>query len=587
MVRAVTFSAQEKARGLSAYTTLLSNMPDLILASLFLNVLSLALPVALLQVYDRIIPNKSEGTLQLLVLGVGTALLFEAILRLGRSTITGWVGARFEHMAGCGAMARMLGTSVGAFERDGSGAHLERFNALATVKDFYAGQAILTLLDLPFTAIYLFLVWFIASELVLIPGLLLGLFILTALGVGRKLREALKRRMTADDRRFNFIIEVLSGIHTVKSMGMEAQMLRRYERLQEGCAEGDYNVAQVSASALSLASFFSQITTAAVAAYGSTLVLDHRLTVGGLAACTMLAGRSLSPVQKALGIWTRFQTIRLARARLNEIFKLPLEASAGLPKLPPIGGAVRMDGVRFRFNEKSPEIMSGLSVEIAAGECIAIGGGNGSGKSTLLALMIGAVRPTEGRVLLDGYDLAEVDPASVKQQVAYLPQAGTLFQGSILENITMFRPELTELAYEAAGRLGLDDVVKTMALGYDTKVGDGAFDALPRGIKQRIAVARALVCQPRVVLFDEANTGVDGVGDQYLKTCLEGLKGQCTMILVTHRPSLVKLADRVFDFKDGVLTERKQVTQAPAPPSAPPQPAPASQAQPAVQGGAA
>ncbi len=568
MIRAITFSAHEKARGLSAYTSLLANMPDLVLASLFLNVLTLALPVALLQVYDRIIPNKSEGTLQLLVLGVGIALLFEAGLRMGRSYITGWVGARFEHMAGCGAMARLLGASIGAFERDGSGAHLERFNALATVKDFYAGQAILTLLDLPFTVIFLFLVWFIAQELVLIPAGLLVLFLITALGIGSKLREALKKRMTADDRRFNFIIEVLSGIHTVKSMGMEAQMLRRYERLQEGCAEGDYHVAQVSSSALSLASFFSQLTTAAVAAYGSTLVLDHRLTVGGLAACTMLAGRSLSPVQKALGIWTRFQTIRLARTRLNEIFQLQMESQAGLPRLPPVAGRVQMDGVRFRYSEKTPEILQGLSVDIAAGECVAIGGGNGSGKSTLLALMIGALRPSAGRVLLDGYDLAEVDPMNVKSQVAYLPQSGTLFQGSILENITMFRPELTERAHEAAGRLGLDDVVKTMALGYDTRVGDGAFDALPRGIKQRIAVARALVCQPRVVLFDEANTGVDGVGDQYLKTCLEELKGRCTLILVTHRPSLVKLADRAFDFKDGLLTERKQVTQAPAAPVA-------------------
>lgn len=572
MVRAVTYSARDKGRGLSSYTSLLVNMPDLVLASLFLNVLALALPIALLQVYDRIIPNQSEGTLQLLVLGVGMALLFEAGLRLGRSYITGWIGARFEHMAGCGAMGRLLGTSVGAFERDGSGAHLERFNTLATVKDFYAGQAILTLLDLPFVVIFLFLIWFIAQELVLIPAGLLALFLLSALGVGRKLREALKKRMTADDRRFNFIIEVLSGIHTVKSMGMEAQMLRRYERLQEGCAEGDFHVAQVSASALSLASFFSQLTMAAVAAYGSTLVLDHRLTIGGLAACTMLAGRSLSPVQKALGIWTRFQTIRLARARLNEIFQLPLESQAGLPKLPAVAGRVTMDGVRFRFSEKTPEIIQGLSVDIAAGECVAIGGGNGSGKSTLLALMIGAQRPTGGRVLLDGHDLAEVDPQSVKVQVAYLPQAGTLFQGSILENITMFRPELTERAYEAAGRLGLDDVVKKMAQGYDTRVGDGAFDALPRGIKQRIAVARALVHRPRVVLFDEANTGVDGVGDQYLKTCLEELKGQCTLVLVTHRPSLVKLADRVFDFKDGLLTERKQVTQAPPPP---PQAAPA------------
>lgn len=549
-------------------------MVDLTVASLFLNVLALALPVSLLQVYDRILPNKSQGTLFLLVVGVLVALLFEGVMRIGRSYITGWIGARFEHMAGCAALDRLLTTSLNDFEREGSGVHLERFNALATVKDFYAGQAVLTLLDLPFVVLYLALIALLGGWLVLVPTVLLIAFALSAAWIGQKLRNAVKNRMTADDRRFNFIIEVLGGIHSIKAMAMEAQMLRRYERLQESCAEGDYIVAQHSASAMGLSSFFSQLTMIAVAAAGATVVINGEMTNGGLAACTLLAGRAMQPLQRALGIWTRFQTIRIARERLSEIFRLQPEAVPGLPALPPLEGALELRNVSFRFKPDQPDVLKSVSLEIKPGECIGIAGGNGSGKSTLLAMMLGALRPTEGTVLADGNDLSQFEPDSVRRQIAYLPQQGTLFQGTILENITMFQPELSDAAIEAAATLGLDEVVATMALGYDTRVGDGAHDSMPRGIKQRIAVARALVHSPRIVLFDEANTAVDMAGDRFLSQCLENLKGKVTLVLVTHRPSMLKMADRAFNLEQGVLTPRID-----AGPSQPPRPAAAQAAE--------
>lgn len=545
---------RQPAFSLGAYSTLKSNMFDLAVASLFLNVLGLALPMALLQVYDRILPNKSTGTMVLLMAGVLGALLLESILTFARSYVTGWIGARFEHKAGCEAIDRLVMTSIDNFEKEGSGVHLERLNSLATVREFYAGQALLTLLDLPFALIYLALVALMGGWLVLVPIVLLVMFALSAMKIGTTLRDAIEKRMIADDRRFNFLIEVLGGIHSVKAMAMESQMVRRYERLQESCAEGYYTVALRSANALGVSSFFSQVTTIAVAAFGSVIVMNGDMTTGGLAASSLLAGRSMAPIQKALGVWTRFQSFVLASGRLEKLFALPPEAEKNLPKMPSTKGKLELEGVSFAFDAKLPTVIDTASISIEAGECIAIAGGNGSGKTTLLTLMQGALRPTQGRVMIDGIDVTQYEPQSVRDQIAYLPQSGVLFQGTILQNITMFRSEFDDIAVETAGLLGLDEVVATMAYGFDTPVGDGAYDSLPRGIKQRIAIARALVNNPRIVLFDEANTAVDSAGDNFLRVWLERAKGKRTLVLVTHRPSLVKLADRVFDLDHGRLS---------------------------------
>ncbi len=556
---------RERPFALSDLSTLRANLFDLGVASLFLNILGLAMPMTLLQVYDRILPNKSTGTMVLLLAGVLAALAMESILSFGRSYVTGWIGAKFEHKASITALDRLVMSGIHDFEKEGSGVHLERMNSLTTVREFYAGQALLTMLDLPFAILYLTLVAFMGGWLVAVPLALLVAFGLTAVKIGTSLREAIAKRMQADDRRFNFIIEVLGGIHSVKAMAMETPMVRRYERLQESCAEGYHAVALKSANALGVSSFFSQLTMIAVAGFGSTIVVSGDMTTGGLAACSLLAGRAMSPLQKALGVWTRFQTFILARDRLRRLFAMPREAREDLPGLPKVQGRLELRGVSFRYDDDSPMIVQGASITIEEGECVVISGGNGSGKTTLLALMQGAMTPTSGSVLVDGQDITRFEPQSVRDQIAYLPQHGVLFQGTILQNITMFRPELDEVAVETAALLGLDEVVATMAMGFDTPVGDGAYDSLPRGIKQRIAIARALVNNPRIVLFDEANTAVDSAGDNFLRVWLERARGKRSLVLVTHRPSLVKLADNVYDLEGGRLTKRPPREAAPAP----------------------
>lgn len=550
---------QRNVLGKIAYTP--GGIFDLILASLFINILALAMPLTLLQVYDRIIPNTAEGTLIMLIIGVGSALLLEAGLRQGRSYVSGWMGARFEHLAGVAAVERLINVSIIDYERQGSGVHLERFNALGPLKEFYAGQAILALCDLPFAVLFLAAMFYLAGHLVLVPIALIIIFSITAFFVGRKLKDALESRMNADDRRYSFIIEVLGGIHTVKGLAMEDQMIRRYERLQETCAAAEYNVALHSSSASSTGALFSQLVLFCVVGYGATFVIDGTLTVGGLAACTMLAGRSMQPLQKAVGIYTRFQSIQLSLERVRDLFKMVPEKPFGLPELPPVRGDLRLEGVTFSYGKDKegddlPPIFDDVDLKIETGETIGITGAGSSGKTTLLYLMMGVFTPTAGRVTIDGLDLVEYEPSSIRHQIAYLPQEGQLFQGTILENVTMYRDEKSEDALDISRLLGLDSVVAHMPNGYDTVVGDGAGDKLPKGIKQRIAIARALVDKPRVLLFDEANASMDSAGDATLRNLLERLKGRVTLVLVTPRPSMLNLADRIFDITDAKLVER-------------------------------
>lgn len=534
---------------------------DLILASVFINLLALAMPLTLLQVYDRIIPNSAEGTLILLIVGVGSALILEACLRQGRSYVSGWMGARFEHLAGVAAVERLLNVSIVDYERQGSGVHLERFNALGPLKEFYAGQAILSLCDLPFAVLFLSAMYYLAGHLVLVPIALIIFFAIAAVFVGNRLKNALESRMMADDRRYSFIIEVLGGIHTVKGLAMEEQMIRRYERLQETCATADYNVALHSSSASSTGALFSQLVLFCVVGYGATFVIDGQLTVGGLAACTMLAGRSMQPLQKAVGIWTRFQSIQLSLDRVRKLFQMEEEKPSGLPLLPPIRGNLKIENMTFTYGKNKdgddlPPIFRDVTLNIESGETIGITGAGSSGKTTLLYIMMGVFAPSQGRVLADGLDLHEYDPSSIRRQIAYLPQEGALFNGTILENVTMFREDKIDEALDISRLLGLDNVVAHMPHGYETKVGDGAGDKLPKGIKQRIAIARALVDKPRVLQFDEANAAMDSAGDSTLRNLLERLKGRVTLILVTPRPSMLNLADRIFDIEDAQLVER-------------------------------
>lgn len=526
-------------------------------ASFAINLLSLAFPLALLQIYDRVIPNDAMSTLTLLIVGVGIALLLEACFRIARSYVGAWADSKFEHVTGCQAFKSLVESSLLEYEKEGSGIHLKRMNALGMLREYYAGQALISVADIPFIILILFIIGYIAHWIVLIPIVIIILYLLLTFYEAHKLQAILTQRFQHDERRFNFIIETLSNIHTVKSVTMEAQMQRRYERLQKVSAVHDYELSMKGSVSTIASISVSQIMIILVVAFGSMLIVKGQLTVGGLAACTLLSGRCLQPITLIVGLWTRLQTIKLANDEVKTVLAMKRESSDLLPTMPKCRGDIALDKLSFRYDDDDSFLIKESSISIKAKETVAITGKGLKGKSTLAWLMMGMFRPTSGRVLIDDQDITNFQAESVRRQIAYLPQKAFIFQGTIMENLTMFQEqELYDYAKKVCGILGIADVIEHLPKGYDTVIGDQTIDTLSRGVMQRIAIARALIRNPRIIIFDEANTAMDMHSDNILRGVLEQLKGERTLILITHRPSILRLADKVFVLEQGQLREK-------------------------------
>ena len=539
--------------------------PEIAAGSLTLNLLALALPLAILHIYDRVLPNGAFETLTLLATGVALAFALDAVLRHGRAVLAGWYAAQHEHTMGHEAFGRLVGTDLARFEREPPGVVLDRLGALDALGDYHSGQAILVLLDLPFVLVFLGLIAYIAGPLVIVPVVLLALFTWAAAAGAKRMRAAMENRAVWDDRRYSFIIEALTGIHTIKSFGMEALFVRRYERLQESCASACVGVSRSAATAADLGAAFAQLSTVALATVGGFLVIGGGLSVGALAATTLLAGRTQQPILRALGLWNNFQSIEVARGRLGALLDLPAESAPAARSPAKTQGRIAFENVSFRYAPQAPFILDGASFAVDAGETVALTGANGGGKTTVAWLIAGIARPTGGRVLVDGQDLEELDRAAFRRQLAYVPQQTSVFKGTIRDNLLAFAgPAAEEGALECARELGLDAYVARLPRGYDTVVGDASAEALPGGVKQRIAIVRALAESKPALVFDDANANLDARGDRLLRDALAARKGRMTMILVTHRPSILKLADRVLVLEHRRLAPAR-ATAAPPP----------------------
>lgn len=529
-------------------------LPGIALASLLYNLVALALPMAILQIIDRVLANQSIETLVFLVSGVLVGLLVEEFLRAINTLVTGWLGARFEHAASLAALDRLLRVPQRILKRDEPGVHAERIAAAGRVAEFYSGQALLVVFDLPFVAIFLAMIYLVGGWVVIVPLALLAIFAGVIWLFGGWVRRQVEQRTVREERRFNFLQEVFAGIHSVKTLAMEAQMERRHDRLQATNAQINETLSYGSAMAASTGMLFSQAMVVGVVFAGAWGVLGGEMTPGGLAACMMLSVRALQPLRRSFSIWLRYQSFLTAHRRLQEVAEMPWVDDAGKPALAPVEDGIELRNVTFGQGADGP-LFQGLSLRIGAGECVAIRGDSGSGKSTLLSLLGGADQPDGGEVLADGLNLAGYSADSVQREIALLSQTGTIFSGTVLENLTMFNPDTQERVLDIARRMGLDGVVGRMRLGYQTPLGEGNIETLPAGVRQMISIVRALAHDPSVILFDEANISLDMEGDRLLREYLAERKGRCILVLVTHRPSLLSLADRTLHLAAGAFVE--------------------------------
>lgn len=530
------------------------NRSDVLLTSVALNVLTLALPLVILQVYDRIIPGDATDTFAFLVLGLAVVVVLEVILRAVRGYIIAWAAARFEHATSRRAVDRLLSTEIESFESLPAGTHLDRLSAIESLRDFHSGNGLLAISDLPFVFVFLGLIAIIGGPLVLAPIAVVVLAAVFAFFIGIGLDRAVRRRAELDDQRYNFIFQILSGIHSVKGLGLEAQMMRRYQAYLRPLSAAVLSVARLSAAGQALGATFGNLAMFAVAAAGSIYVVQGSMTGGTLIASTLLAGRAVQPLIRMIGVWIQARNLKLSEERLDALMALSQEyhpdfADAVIPNL---DNSIVLDDVTIDRGHQGAPVLGNVSLEIAAGSIVVITGAAGSGQSILLDLFAGLARPDTGTLLIDGVDSDRIDMREFRKKIGFARQSTVLFRGTVLDNLTKFQGRTAlPMALRVAHELGLDEVIARMPGGLQTTVGDTASDSLAGSVKQLISLVRAFGNAPRLLLFDEANSALDMNVDQKLRQLFETLRGQTTIILVTSRPSLIRIADMEIKMDQG------------------------------------
>lgn len=531
----------------------------LMLSTLVINLLALAMPIMMLQTYDRILPSHGTGTLTLLVSGVACAVILEVGLRLARSYLTGWSGAVFEHKTACAAMAHLLNADVQTFEKQGAGAYIQKMAAISRLRSFYSGQALMTVVDLPFVLTFLILIAYIGGDLVLVPLILFLLFCLISWVVGMRLKREVREQDASDKIRYNFLIETLTGIHTIKSQGLEKFFFRRNDRLQTRISSAHFQVALSNNIAMSSGMLFGQIMTVSVVSYGAIKVLNGDMGTGGLAACLLLSGRVMQPVQRALGLWTKFQSFFIDKQELEDIFTLPRTSVADTKALMRPTGIINCKNLSFRYSEKSPLLYDGVNLSLTAGQSISLLGEQGSGRTTFINLLTGVYAPTGGKITIDGANPSQVSPVNLASHIGYLPEKGAIFHGTIMDNLTFFGTIPEDDAMLAAEHLGVSEAVALLPNGFKTTLSDSVTDPIPPGLKQRIAIARALAPKPRIILFNNADRNLDRAGYNLVFQILGRLKKNTTLIIVSDDRNILRLADKEYYIVDGNLEENAPI----------------------------
>lgn len=545
----------------------------IIVASVISSILGLALPLAVLQIYDRILPNQTVETLILLTIGLFVAFALDAMLKVLRSYLLGWNAVRSGFDAQLTAVTGLLRAPHEKIEKEPPAIWVDGFEAVRELSAFEGGQSRLLTLDIPLAGVFLIVLGLVGGALILVPILLIIGFGTLAAIRGQQLKKVLTNRSDQDNRKHDFLVEVLTGVHTVKGLAMESMVMRRFERLQKSSAIASYETILLGNKLQSLGNLFANLMMISVVSVGALMVMSGSLSIGGLACCSLLSGRLTQPVLRGIGMWTEFQNVQLAQERAEKFDGLGAEtgdAAAGNYK---ITGAISLNDVAFVYdgNGKKPAL-SDVSLQIQPGEFVGIKGEDGSGRSTLVKLITGELKPTTGSVIIGGLESCPNREQLQVSDVAYVSANSETFSGTILENIAMFRSGTAiEAAQKAAKSIGLENDIHHLPDGYDTPLAQGVAHTLSSGFLQRVAIARALARSPKILIFDEANTMLDFRSDLALKQGLEALKGKMTAIIISNRPSFLAVADRAYALESGTLAPLE--LQNPAAPAAPTHPA--------------
>lgn len=528
------------------------------------NLLSLGLPLVMLQIFDRVIPFQAMETLTVLVIGLLIAMALDFALKCCRILLMAHSAEKFEVDLNDRAAAAVLNAVSSSYQKGKAVERFEEISSVAQLRDHYGGQGRLLVIDLPFVVVFVGLIWFVGGWLVAVP---LGCFVALA-GLSLILRgyqaKMFARRQVIDGRRYSFLAEFLERMITIKANTMEAAMLRRYELLQDQSVRASRSLILLSGVSQSFSAVINQTAVAAMGLLGGFLVIQGNIGVAELAACTLLNGRALQPMMKLTGIWVQAESVSAAKNRMENVLELPQRLDAPVRE---IRGAITARSATLRLEKRAAPLFSGLTFRIEAGQCLAVTGGDGAGKSSLLRLLLGEQTLTSGSILIDGAKPLDLGRVRGVGGIAYIDAAPVIFQGSILRNIALSDdPKATREAMAVARAIGLNEAVNHLPHGFETVIGPQQSGAYSLGFFQQIAFARTLALRPKVLIFNEANTGMDRSADAAVLNALTALRGGTTVVLVSRRPSYIALADVQVHVNGADSTVRSLKTLVPASP---------------------
>jgi len=516
-------------------------------ASLLINLFALASPLFIMNVYDRVVPNHALETLWVLAIGVAIVFSFDFIMKGLRGYFIDVAGKRSDIILSATIFEKVMGIKMENRPKS-VGAFASNLNEFESFRDFLTSATLTTLIDLPFLFIFLSVIYMLGGNLALIPLFVLPLAILGGIAVQKPLKNTINELFKYSAQKNATLIESLSNLDSIKSAGAEGQMQAKWE----------HNIGQISrlglksrfysSIAVNLTAFLTQMASISVVIFGVYKISEGDLTTGGLIACTILTGRALAPIGQVASLLTRYHQARTSLDTLTSMMSLPVEREPGKKYLhrPTFKGDIEFKNISFNYPDQPMKALDNVSFKIKAGERVGFIGRIGSGKSTIEKLMLGMYEPQEGSILIDGTDIRQIDPSDLRRQIGYVPQDISLMFGSVKDNITLGSRYADDASIlHAAEIAGVTQFVNRHPEGFDMPVGErGA--SLSGGQRQSVAVARSLLLSPPIFIMDEPSNSMDNSTEAQFKARLSKQLNQQTLILVTHRSSLLSLVNRLI-----------------------------------------
>lgn len=525
---------------------------DSLLAALLINLFALGLPMFTMMVYDRVVPNRAEETLWVLSIGVFLMMLFDLVLRVLRSFILDTAGKRIDVTLSARIMERVLG--LGMADRPPSvGSFAANLRAFESVREFVASATITTLVDIPFVCVFFVVIAWISPWLVLPPLFCIAVLVVASMVVQQKMQELVEVAQRATSQRNATLVESLVGIETIKFMVAESSFQRKWEHSTVYLAQNGTKLKLLSSSIMSLVQLLQQFVSVAVVIVGVYLLIDNKLSMGGIIAASMLAGRAMAPFGQVAGLLMQYHNAKSGLASVEKHMETQPERADTSAFLHRTGfqGTIEFKNVSFSYPGQQQAVLRNVSFKIQAGEKIAIIGRVGSGKSTIQRLVLGLYQPTEGAILIDGIDLRQIDPAELRRAAGFVSQDVSLFYGTLKDNITLGAPFASDQAVvNAAEVAGVTEFANRHPRGFDMLIGERG-ESLSGGQRQAVGIARAVLNDSPILLLDEPSSAMDHQSEDLLKARLQRFSMGKTVILVTHRNSLLELIDRLIVIDNG------------------------------------